>query len=243
VEDEAARREMLRELFSHEFLYPDPDRDTEDATLFELYWIFKLLSAYDNPQLRPIDQTTDCVAIWTENGCRYELYHDWTGDDELRFEPSVHDLEPVDKLPGHDRYLSRHGAYLETARAESTAIFGRERPRSPSPRRPDFVLVKRTSRGSDAPITDIALGEVKYSRDVGYLADGIAELLEYTAFARYEPDQVPAERQSPYFADGPSQATTPTLHAFFCIDPMPHSDPTHSEIKILETGDPFPQPF
>ncbi len=223
-----------RELLSRRLFAPETgDSLAEDdaPTFFELYWIFKLLGSYDAPRRNLITQSTNCVATWSVGKGTYELYHDWTGGDELDFGESYFDRERDQALPGEDRYLGRTAELLTTQERESSAVFGHRRPKSRS-RRPDFTLLRREERG----ITDIALGEVKYTRKRSTAANGLEKLYRYLIFAR-------ESSTGKYFTTGPDHFTTPNVHGFLCVDEVEQYGEPDGNISILQVGDEIQAPF
>lgn len=228
-------------LLGRRLFYPDPEREDYDEvpTLFELYWVFKLLEAYDNPRLRLITGATDLIAAWRESESQYELYHDWTGSDTLTFKPPIFDREDLHDYSGDDRYLRRLDHLLNLQTRSTEAVFGRRRPSRPEELRPDFVLVRRDRKTET--IDQIAIGEVKYTRNPSTAADGLEELLEYMIYARKTSSK--DSSKNPYFTSGPDHFDTPTIHGFLCVDGVQHSTVELSSVDILEFGDDFERPF
>ncbi len=234
IDDSEAKSLLGRQLF-----YPDPKREDYDEvpTLFELYWVFRLLEAYDNPKLQLITGPTDLVAAWRESGAQYELYHDWTGGDLLTFKPPVFDREDLGESKDEDRYLRRLDHLLNKQTKSTDAVFGHRRPTNPDELRPDFVLLRRDIDTDE--IERIAIGEVKYTRLQSTAADGLEELLEYMIYARNEKSR-PGSR---YFTTGPDHFETPSVHGFLCIDRVPHSVVEEPSVEILEYDDEVSRPF
>ncbi|MFD1588144.1 hypothetical protein ACFR9U_14260 [Halorientalis brevis] len=234
IDDSEAKSLLGRQLF-----YPDPKREDYDEvpTLFELYWVFRLLEAYDNPRLRLITGPTDLVAAWRESETQYELYHNWTGGNMLTFKPPVFDREDLAESKDEDRYLRRLDHLLNTQARSTEAVFGHQRPTSPDERRPDFVLLRRDVDTDE--IERIAIGEVKYTRLQSTAADGLEELLEYMIYARKEKNG----SETRYFTTGPDHFATPAVQGFLCIDQVPHSAVGDPSVDILEFGDRVSRPF
>ncbi|MCL9818393.1 hypothetical protein [Natronocalculus amylovorans] len=228
-------------LLGRQLFYPDPEREDYDEvpTIFELYWVFKLLEAYDNPRLQLITGPTDLVAAWRESETQYELYHNWTGGDLLTFKPPIFDREELADTGNGDRYLRRLD-YLLTHQMESTsAIFGHSRPSNPSELRPDFALLRRNTETK--AIERIAIGEVKYTRRPPTAADGLEELLKYMIYARKTRSE--NESENSYFTNSPDHFDTRNIHGFLCLDQVPHSAVGYPSVDILEFGDNFQRPF
>lgn len=220
---------LRRQLFAPK---PDDDWSEDDApTFFELYWIFKLLRSYDAPQRNLIDQSTNCVAAWSDKESTYELYHDWRGGKELSFGESYFDRERERSPPGEDQYLGRTTELLTTQERETTAVFGHRRPKS-SRRRPDFTLLRRENE----EITDIALGEVKYTRKKSTAATGLEELYRYMIFARELAD-------NRYFTNSPNHFETANIHGYLCVDKVSQHQEPDGNVSIFQVGDEINPPF
>lgn len=230
-----------KSLLGRQLFYPDPEREDYDEvpTLFELYWVFKLLEAYDNPRLRLITGPTNLVAAWREAGTQYELYHDWTGGNTLTFTPPIFDREDLGEAEGDDRYLRRLDHLLSTQTTSTEAVFDHRRPTDPDQLRPDFVLLRRDVDTEE--LERIAIGEVKYTRKQSTAADGLEELLEYMIYARKT--STGSGSETPYFTTGPDHFATPTMQGFLCIDRVAHSDVGYPSIDIVEFGEDFDRPF
>lgn len=229
VDPGEARKLLKRRLFA-----PEPgDSLAEDnaPVFFELYWTFNLLKSYDAPRRNLITQSTNCIAIWSGGDGTYELYHDWTGGDELDFGESYFDRERDQALPGEDRFLGRTTELLATSERESSEVFGHRRPKARS-RRPDFTLLRR----KNGTITDIALGEVKYTRKRSTAANGLEQLYRYLIFARESID-------GKYFTVGPDHFATPDVHGFLCVDEVEQYDEPTGNISIQQVGDEMQSPF
>lgn len=228
-------------LLGRQLFYPDPEREDYDEvpTLFELYWVFKLLEAYDNPQLQLITGPTDLVAVWRESETQYELYHNWTGGDLLSFKPPIFDREELADTEDDDRYLRRLDQLLTSQTESTNAVFGHRRPSNPKELRPDFVLLRRHIETK--AIEQIAIGEVKYTQKQSTAADGLEELLEYMIYARKTSNKDGS--RNPYFTTSPDHFDTPTMHGFLCLDQVQHSAVDCPSVDILEFGDGFERPF
>ena len=163
----------VRELLGNVFIRP---KRTE--TLFELYWVFRILDCYDSVTFNLLDGESDVVASWETSTSRYVLYHDSTGSSTLSFHERLADID----YPREDGYLFRTVHVLDRWQqlaAELFDITGRD---SLWGGRPDIVL-ERYDGDSDEP-SAVLVGEVKYTSDASYAAQGLRELLEYMAYVR-----------------------------------------------------------
>jgi hypothetical protein len=175
--------EEARDLLSRQFFAPDPESD--DDTLFELYWICKLLDCYENPRFYQFGQSDDRIAMWDTEEGRYVLYHDWNGVDDisgenvLSFERTVDQIEdvfetPDDSTPG---FLTRQKSTYETAAEVSEKALGSRQSHIRSGE-PDIVLLQYDHDGN---LQRTFLGEVKFTNSKSYAATGLKQLYEYGA--------------------------------------------------------------
>lgn len=173
--------EEARKILNHTLIAPE-----KTETLFELYWIFRILESYDAIEYRVLsDWRTDSstVAQWDQDGSRYVLSHDSTGK-SLRFHEQLgtEDIEP-------DGYFYRMKEVLTRWQTLSEELLDRSRSDSLWGGRPDIML-ERFERNGDGKLAleDVFIGEVKYTQDVDYVATGLRELLEYMALVRHDND-------------------------------------------------------
>lgn len=225
-----------RDLLRRRLFKPEPDErwaQDKTPTFFELYWIFNMLAGYDGPRRNLITKGTHCIASWTSSESEYELYHDWSGESEFDFAESYFDREEEYPLAGEDRYLGRTAELLATQERETKGVFGHRRPHSKT-RYPDFVLLRR----EDGRVKDIALGEVKYSRDKSTAAKGLEELYRYMIFARETAGDTPS-----YFTSSPDHYETPNVYGFLCLDRIDAQREPAGNVSICEVGDSIEPPF
>ncbi len=151
-------------------------------TLFELYWVFRILGAYENVEYRVLTDGRDSpstIATWERNGSRFVLSHDATGEG-LSFSESIgsEDVKP-------DGYLYRMNEVLSRWQAISKDLLGRGGSNSLWGGRPDIVLERyKKTEIDDEELEQVFLGEVKYTQNTDYVATGLRELLEYMAFVK-----------------------------------------------------------
>ena len=231
VDPEEAKGLLRRRLFTPQS--GDEWSEDETPTFFEFYWIFNLLKGYDAPCRNLITKGTHCIASWTVKDSEYELYHDWSGGLEFDFAESYFDRERDHALAGEERYLGRSAELLAMQERETTEVFDHRRPRSKS-RYPDFVLLRR-ERGE---VYDIAIGEVKYTRNPQTAAKGLEELYRYMIFARETSDSVPS-----YFTEGPDHFETPNVYGYLCVDKIDSEREPAGNVSLVEVGDTIDPPF
>lgn len=168
--------EEAREILNRTLVAPE-----ETEVLFELYWLFRILGAYDGVQYNLLSDdraNPSVVASWRENGFRYVVSHDSTGTG-LVFSES---LPP--ESPEPDGYLYRMDAVLKRWQDLSEELLGLRSSDSLWGGRPDIIVERFDSAGGVETLDRVFIGEVKYTRDKQYAATGLRELLEYMAYAR-----------------------------------------------------------
>ena len=188
--DAAMLLDRYRQLMNHEL-------DSEEAknilnntliapnkaeVLFELYWVFQVLNSDSDVQYRVITDARDnpsTIATWEEDNSKFVLSHDATGE-SLTFSDSVNNAEITP-----DGYLYRMNEVLSKWQSLSEDILGRGGSDALWGGRPDLVLeqFEQTPEGG-WQLSQIFLGEVKYTQHVDYVATGLRELLEYMAFVK-----------------------------------------------------------
>ncbi|ELZ88496.1 hypothetical protein C453_01490 [Haloferax elongans ATCC BAA-1513] len=166
-----------RDILDHTLIAPD-----KTDTLFELYWVFRVLAAYEDVEYRVLTDARDSpstIATWEQDGSRFVLSHDATGD-SLTFNESAGSdaIEP-------DGYLYRMNEVLSRWQSLSQEFLGRGGSDSLWGGRPDIVLERYdTSDVGEWELAQVFVGEVKYTQNIDYVATGLRELLEYMAFVK-----------------------------------------------------------
>ena len=210
--DEAA--EVLRSTFI---------RPNEDERLFELYWIFRILGEYEEARFKLIDEDYEgLVARWEDDGHEYKMYHDSIGS--MEFSENV----SLDDAPEEDGYF-RRSVHVndEFVRLRSTLFNEDERDNSLWGGRPDILVEKRDEDGG---LVGLFIGEVKYTRDTGYAARGLRELLEYMAFVKDEDEYVEPEEDGDLF---PCENVQGALF----VDSADVVESPGEEVRVVEFGD------
>jgi hypothetical protein len=188
--DAALLLDRYRQLMNHEL-------DSEEAknilnntliapdkaeVLFELYWVFQVLNSYSNVQYRVLTDAhhnPSTIATWEEANSKFVLSHDATGED-LTFSDSVDNAEITP-----DGYLYRMNEVLSKWQSLSEDILGRGGSDALWGGRPDLVLEQfEQTHDEEWRLSQVFLGEVKYTQHVDYVATGLRELLEYMAFVK-----------------------------------------------------------
>ncbi len=166
-----------RDLLNHTLIAP---KNAE--TLFELYWVFRVLAAYDGVEYRVLTDGRDrpsTIATWEQDESRFVLSHDATGE-SLMFSESIGSAEIKP-----DGYLYRMNEVLSRWHSLSEDLLGRGGSDSLWGGRPDIVLERyRETEAGSWELEQVFLGEVKYTQNIDYVATGLRELLEYMAFVK-----------------------------------------------------------
>jgi len=166
-----------REILNHTIIAPE-----KTEILFELYWVFRVLDAYEEVQYRVLTDSRESpstIATWEQDGFRFRLSHDSTGG-KLTFNESVGD-EEIDP----DGYLFRMNEVLSRWQSLSEQMLDRSGSGSLWGGRPDIVLERyKGEESGDWVLDQVFIGEVKYTQSLDYAATGLRELLEYMAFVR-----------------------------------------------------------
>lgn len=162
-----------KRLLENTFIRPE-----QTETLFELYWVFRILDCYDSVQFELLDGESDIVASWETTDSRYVLYHDSTGSSALSFSEQLADID----RPNEDGYLFRTVHVLDRWQQIADDFFNITGRDSLWGGRPDLVL-ERYDEDNPNP-SAVFVGEVKYTTNSSYAAQGLRELLEYMAYAR-----------------------------------------------------------
>ena len=165
--DEEEARSLLRTTM----VLPD-----SDSTLFELYWTIKLLRNIGGRNLHVLRKGTNLVAKWEVGEFTYEVYHDSPGP--LRFKIQFEEAWDILIKDGSDSGMKRDlFAIKELSHATGKGCediwLGR----------PDILIVRY---GQDGRLDNVLIGEVKFTNDTEYAIQGLKELMEYMALAKYD---------------------------------------------------------
>lgn len=169
LEDVGAVREMLQRTFI---------QPKSHNTLFELYWVFKMIKHYRaEAKLHIIETGNNLIASWDNSDYRFALFHNSIGSGLLSFRVTLDDI----KNSNHE-YLERMLSRYEINRKLTYGFFGERKSNSLWGGRPDLVL--EIVRKDDHSVAKIIIGEVKYSTNVDTAKRGLEELLSYIAFVK-----------------------------------------------------------
>ncbi|WP_152417985.1 hypothetical protein [Haloferax elongans] len=204
-------------------------RPEQTETLFELYWVFRILDCYDSVQFELLDGGSDVVASWETADSRYVLYHDSTGSSALSFRENLADID----RPSEDGYLFRTVHVLDRWQQIADDFFNITGRDSLWGGRPDIVL-ERYDGDSPNP-NAVFVGEVKYTTNSSYAAQGLRELLEYMAYVRADGE---------YMEDQDDVLDSKQVTGMLFVDHVKSAvGRTESEITLRQFGDTVSKPL
>lgn len=190
-------REAKR-LLKQFFLAPGPEssRIGSDGleVLFEFYWAYKLLETISSPQLSLVrrPEKAGAVARWRDDDGRYVLYHDLDTPGGLQFG----DTDRNSVAPQSDpTIVDFHTQKRRLTRAFDdfyTTVDGTNPPDRDhiKRRRPDLVVIRYDATTDE--LTNVFLGEVKFSDRARTVEKGVRQLVQAAATARLNGDYLAA---------------------------------------------------
>lgn len=236
LQNQNLEREQAASVLQNVYIRPNTDNG---GRLFELYWIFKILDGVTCGELHIIRSGTDLIAGWKAGDSQYDLYHHTTGPDMLSFSVRSADVESqlhhLDEQFESMSYFQRTHAVQRDTAAIAKAALGSSTRKTLWAGVPDILLV-RTDQ--DGELTGILIGEVKYSRDIQYIKNGIEELLEYLYHLQYNGDYV----VTPSSTDAIFDCDIPVVGALFVDQLPPETDDSKLPISLVEYGNSY-NPF
>ncbi|USZ73496.1 hypothetical protein [Natronosalvus halobius] len=204
-------------------------RPEQTETLFELYWVFRILDCYDSVQFELLDGGSDIVASWETNASRYLLYHNSTGSSTLSFSEQLAEID----RPTEDGYVYRTINVLDRWQQLADDLFDITGRDSLWGGRPDIIL-ERYDEDTTSPDA-VFVGEVKYTTNSSYAAQGLRELLEYMAYVRKDGEYM--EYQDDVLDSKQVTGMLFVDHVNF------DSERTESDITLRQFGDPISKPL
>lgn len=153
---------------------------SDESTLFELYWIMRLIK--DNAveeKMYVVDGTNNMVASWEDGLYRYDIYHDSTGSNQLSFYIALEEVEDID-----NDYLKRKIRAIKYTKEMGKRLFKdiNEKYNYFWNGRPDIIIEVRDRKTGE--LVKIVLGEVKHTLNKDYALHGLKELMEYIMFVK-----------------------------------------------------------
>lgn len=232
-----------RRLLKQFFLRPGSESSTIGSegteVLFEFYWGFKLLEGVPSPRLELVRDSArvGTVARWNGGEGRYTLYHDTASPGDLRFEASETDTVPPLTETSRTDFFTQRRRYVRSIDRFYDNSFPDDDHRSPDRealrRRPDLVVVRREENNDE--VTDVFVGEVKYSRNERTVRKGVEQILETVSIAQ-SGDQ--------FLSASEELLEDDRIHAGLFVDRSPFPmDQYPDSLAVFEYGDAPSLPF
>lgn len=155
----------------------------ETSTIFELYWIVKIIKLNaKNETIHIIDKGNNLICSWNDNKYIYEIYHNIKGVHNITFDiPS----KPIYKTDYNKSDLVKR---LVDIKAKSKLIIESTTNSSKDDNlfsgRPDILIYfinKNTKK-----IEKLIIGEVKYTDKIETFKEGVEEIQRYMKLGRIE---------------------------------------------------------
>ena len=164
----------IRELLKNTFI-----ELSDESTLFELYWILKIIkNNAKNQELYILEKNKEnnMVAKWKNDSKIYTIYHNSSGSDEISFNTTVDEIRNVE-----NEFIKRQVEVIDKTNEFANKIFDSSY-NGLFNGRPD-ILIEIRAINSDKLIK-VILGEVKHTTNKNYSIQGLKELLEYCKFIK-----------------------------------------------------------
>ena len=167
-------KDIIRELLKNTFI-----ELSDEATLFEIYWILKIIkNNAKNEELYILEKNkqNNIVAKWENNSKLYTIYHNSSGSDEISFNTTVDEIRNVD-----NEFIKRQVEVIDKTNKFANEIFDSSY-NALFNGRPDILIEIRELNSNK--LIKVVLGEVKHTTDKKYSIQGLKELLEYCKFIK-----------------------------------------------------------
>ncbi|RKQ29332.1 hypothetical protein [Oceanobacillus halophilus] len=162
--DEQEVYTLLRETF----VYPKED------VLFELYWVVKIIEENaQNAEFQLMDGRNNLVARWNDEKYLYQVYHDSTGSNQIKFNISTDEVREKE----HPFITRQLNAMAEADRIAKGLFHQSFDTKTYWSGRPD-ILVEVYDKMTGA-LHKVVIGEVKHTTRVEYAITGLRELVDY----------------------------------------------------------------
>lgn len=179
------RQADAKQLLRSFFITPENTKRGKE-TLFELYWIFKLLQTFERPKFKLVTPGTNEVAKWSTPTHQYRMYHDCSGSDKLTYRITNDDLRKDSEQQSQlTNFSQQRIEVLDKKRDISEQWLGKKTRKDQWVGRPDIILEQYNDNGE---LQGVFVGDAKYSHDPSYLSSGIEEVLEYTHLVQSDGD-------------------------------------------------------
>lgn len=152
----------------------------EVSTLFELYWVLKIIKDNtNNKKLYILDDKSNKVAEWEEDNLLYTIYHNSSGSEEISFNVSLDEIKGID-----NEFVKKQIKIVEDTNKLVKELFGDigDRYNSLFNGRPDVLIEVREL--ATKKLAKIIIGEVKHTTSRDYAIEGLKELIEYINYIK-----------------------------------------------------------
>lgn len=217
--DHEIEKGEAKDLLRNTFIKPE-----NTDTLFELYWIIRILNNYDAVRFHLIEGSNNQVAEWEDKKFEYKIYHNSTGSSGfLSFQEKIEDMN----RPSEDGYLAREARVAENWREISKEAFDFSGKDSLWGGRPDIIVEKYEKDLEN--LVQLFIGEVKHTENREYAAQGLKELLEYMALVK---------KDKKYISDLENVFQTTKIKGMLFVDQVGEVQELESEnISIKKYGE------
>lgn len=216
--------DAIRTLLDETAITPD-----DNETLFELFVLFRFISTLESMQTGEVTFetiSTDRQEVARVNGDReIVLYHDNSARDR--------DLSFIADVPEDDEETLSRTEKVQAIAKDIAENYFTSRSIEDHTGRPDVIILEIKDEESNT--YEYLITEVKYSRNIGTIRQGIKETAEYLAFLRINEDFVfDHESGSGYFGSGwNGMLVVQDLNE----ETAPLSDQETQAIKILQASE------
>lgn len=222
--------DLAKTILGSKIIQP-PNDDEVVSTLYEMYWILRILDTHNESKRNLFSMAPDekLIAKWSENDSTYLLFNDWDGkyDDKeyLRFDiPTAEDLSPSDDDTINDQRSTERPEREDLNQRIRNVLGNRYRLETsvldynPSRKTPDIVLIKLATTDGIPQIERVLIAEVKHSTNTEYLRSGIQQLLEYGAFVKVgEGAELVSNGDKSFLTSDPSIIGSPELELGYFV--------------------------
>ena len=215
------------ELLRSTFIKPE-----KTETLFQLYWIFRIIQAMtaNVPDIKfhSIEGEDTLIASWESGSSLFRVYHNSMGG--LDFSEGIADI-PINDLA--DGFLRRQIEILNYSSTLCYECFGIKNPTGMEKFwtwTPDILVLESSTL--DGSLTRIHIGKVKYSNAQSVKLQGIRELMECMAFVK---------KEGSYLTKDPSNLfRTGNIMGWLFMDRMDHGVIGNGNIIVVPYGSEIP---
>jgi hypothetical protein len=191
-----------------------------------------------SPRLELVRQSTQSglVAKWNGSNSEYTLFHDTNRPAELRFKTSDRDSRVPETDETSADFFSQKRRFVRSIDSFYDEISHLREPQTVS-RRPDVVVIRRDE--TSGKVTNVLVGEAKYTRSRKTVREGVEQLLE-TVLSLH----VNRSGRNEYLASSGELLEDDRVEAALFVDESPfRSDAFPEELAVYEYGESSDIPF